>query len=336
MQSPPSVDDDRLPAAVVRRAAERLGIELVFATDRCHQLDDPWRDGAIPVRFHDERRRSRRSSRRAATADRRGDRGRRSAGDAGGARRRALGLPGNPPARPRASAQQAEAAASASRGGLAVPWFFDVAGDGDPASRGARDPRVTSLRRQAARAVGQPRRDPRGLARASSRRRSSASARCWRAPRCAGAAHRARRRAGRGLHRRARVSRSKGVLTDGDAAGPRGLRQAGSARWPVLRGNDLRHAVALGATSQQRWSSTMSARDRCARPAARARSTPSAASARRCLSCWKSRRGRSAGSARGCCGSSRTAQVSLEEVLLRHALGEDVSAYDARDARRRR
>ena len=34
-------------------AAERLGIELVFATDRCHQLDDPWQDRAIPVRFYD-------------------------------------------------------------------------------------------------------------------------------------------------------------------------------------------------------------------------------------------------------------------------------------------
>ena len=34
-------------------AAARLGIELVFATDRCHKLDDPWQDRAIPVRFHD-------------------------------------------------------------------------------------------------------------------------------------------------------------------------------------------------------------------------------------------------------------------------------------------
>lgn len=34
-------------------AAEALGIELVFATDRCHKLDDPWQDRAIPVRFHD-------------------------------------------------------------------------------------------------------------------------------------------------------------------------------------------------------------------------------------------------------------------------------------------
>ena len=35
-------------------ASARLGVELVFATDRCHVLDDPWRDNAIPVRFHDE------------------------------------------------------------------------------------------------------------------------------------------------------------------------------------------------------------------------------------------------------------------------------------------
>jgi len=34
-------------------AAEKLGIELVFATDRCHELDDPWQDRAIAVRFHD-------------------------------------------------------------------------------------------------------------------------------------------------------------------------------------------------------------------------------------------------------------------------------------------
>ncbi len=33
-------------------AAARVGVELVFATDRCGVLDDPWRDSAIPVRFH--------------------------------------------------------------------------------------------------------------------------------------------------------------------------------------------------------------------------------------------------------------------------------------------
>jgi len=35
-------------------AAAAMGIELVYATDRCDHLDDPWRDGAIPVRFHEE------------------------------------------------------------------------------------------------------------------------------------------------------------------------------------------------------------------------------------------------------------------------------------------
>ncbi len=37
-------------------AAERQGIDLIYATDRCDQLDDPWRDGAIAVRFHEESR----------------------------------------------------------------------------------------------------------------------------------------------------------------------------------------------------------------------------------------------------------------------------------------
>src|SRR2546425_6703704 len=35
-------------------AAEQLGVELVFATDRCHLIEDPWQDEAIPIRFHDE------------------------------------------------------------------------------------------------------------------------------------------------------------------------------------------------------------------------------------------------------------------------------------------
>lgn len=35
-------------------AAAALGVEIVYATDRCEHLDDPWRDGAIAVRFHEE------------------------------------------------------------------------------------------------------------------------------------------------------------------------------------------------------------------------------------------------------------------------------------------
>src|ERR1700686_1762168 len=32
-------------------AAQKLGVELAFVTDRCHQLDDPWGDRAIAVHF---------------------------------------------------------------------------------------------------------------------------------------------------------------------------------------------------------------------------------------------------------------------------------------------
>ena len=34
-------------------AAKALGVDVVFASDRCHQLEDPWADGAIAVRFED-------------------------------------------------------------------------------------------------------------------------------------------------------------------------------------------------------------------------------------------------------------------------------------------
>ena len=34
-------------------AAARLGVDLRLASDRCHVLDDPWRDHALAVRFHD-------------------------------------------------------------------------------------------------------------------------------------------------------------------------------------------------------------------------------------------------------------------------------------------
>jgi biotin carboxylase len=36
-------------------AARRHGIAVTLATDRCHILEDPWRDNAIPVRFEEPR-----------------------------------------------------------------------------------------------------------------------------------------------------------------------------------------------------------------------------------------------------------------------------------------
>lgn len=35
-------------------AAAKLGVRLAFASDRCDQLEDPWWDNAIPIRFYDE------------------------------------------------------------------------------------------------------------------------------------------------------------------------------------------------------------------------------------------------------------------------------------------
>ncbi|HEV7968064.1 MAG TPA: ATP-grasp domain-containing protein [Candidatus Acidoferrales bacterium] len=41
-------------------AAKALGVGVVFASDRCHQLEDPWADGAIAVRFDEPEEAARR------------------------------------------------------------------------------------------------------------------------------------------------------------------------------------------------------------------------------------------------------------------------------------
>ncbi len=118
-------------------AAARAGIDLIFATDRCHRLDDPWRDAAIPVRFHEED-----ASLAAIVAASRerpidgvlpvGDRTVALAARAA----RALGLPGNPPDAARASANKTLARERFAAAGLEVPWFVQV----PPGS--ARDARI--------------------------------------------------------------------------------------------------------------------------------------------------------------------------------------------------
>jgi predicted ATP-grasp superfamily ATP-dependent carboligase len=34
-------------------AAKRLGVSVIIGSDRCHQLDDPWADGAVPLHFEE-------------------------------------------------------------------------------------------------------------------------------------------------------------------------------------------------------------------------------------------------------------------------------------------
>lgn len=113
-------------------AAGELGIDLLFATDRCRTLDDPWRDAAVPVRFHEERRSV--NAVVAAASERPID-GVIAVGDRPvvlAARiAAALGLPGNPPVAAAASAHKALARAAFAAAGLPAPWHLRArVGDG--------------------------------------------------------------------------------------------------------------------------------------------------------------------------------------------------------------
>jgi biotin carboxylase len=107
-------------------AAARAGIDLMFATDRCHRIDDPWRDAAVVVRFHDEE-----ASLRAivAAAKARPVDGVLAVGDRpvvlAARAAAALGLPGNPPAAAAAAVNKKLSRQAFSAAGLAVPWFFE-------------------------------------------------------------------------------------------------------------------------------------------------------------------------------------------------------------------
>lgn len=35
------------------QAAQKAGVDVTFGSDRCHVLEDPWQDGALPLRFED-------------------------------------------------------------------------------------------------------------------------------------------------------------------------------------------------------------------------------------------------------------------------------------------
>jgi biotin carboxylase len=118
-------------------SAARAGIDLMFATDRCHHLDDPWRDRAVPVRFHEE------DASLAAIVEAAQDRpidGVLPVGDRPvvlAARvARALGLRGNPPEAAQASANKVLSRERFAAAGLPVPWFIEI----PPASLD--DPRI--------------------------------------------------------------------------------------------------------------------------------------------------------------------------------------------------
>ena len=113
-------------------AAGELGIDLVFATDRCHTLDDPWRDGAIAVRFHEEEAAV--DAIAAAAAERPlngiiavGDRPVVLAARAAAA----LGLPGNSPDAAAASTNKRISRERLGRAGLRVPEILPLTTSAD-------------------------------------------------------------------------------------------------------------------------------------------------------------------------------------------------------------
>ena len=109
-------------------AADRLGVRLTFASDRCDRLDDPWWDGAIPVRFHDipSSVEAVVTSFRGQTTDERVD-GVIAVGDGptvmGAHVAAALGLRGNPPAATETSRNKLAARRAFASAGLLTPRF---------------------------------------------------------------------------------------------------------------------------------------------------------------------------------------------------------------------
>lgn len=109
------------------QAAEKLGVRLVFASDRCDQLEDPWWDHAIPVRFHQVSRSATAvlTALRSSPPD-----GIVAVGDRpvvlAARLNKALGLPGHPPAAAEASRNKRVMRDALRAARLPTPWFITV------------------------------------------------------------------------------------------------------------------------------------------------------------------------------------------------------------------
>jgi len=106
-------------------AARGLGAEVLFATDRCHQLDDPWQDAALPLHFERPAEAAAEIVRAAARAPiyailALGDRPLAAAAHAA----RSLGLPYNSPESVEAARNKLRQRQALRAAGLPVPDFF--------------------------------------------------------------------------------------------------------------------------------------------------------------------------------------------------------------------
>jgi len=126
---------------VFAEAALRLGVDLTLATDRCHVMEDPWGDHAIPVRFGDvpaslpacmEALRGRQFDAVAAVGD--------APAVLAAEVADAFGIPFHPPAAARACHDKYLARQLFEAAGLPVPQFFRVPLEGDPDTAARRAP----------------------------------------------------------------------------------------------------------------------------------------------------------------------------------------------------
>ena len=114
-------------------AAKKLGLEIVFGTDRCHVLDDPWGDAAIPLRFEKPEENARKivevaHAQRLSAIVQIGDRATETAALAS----KALGLLNHPPEAAAVCRDKYLARESLRRAGLSVPDYRRFALDADP------------------------------------------------------------------------------------------------------------------------------------------------------------------------------------------------------------
>ena len=122
-------------------AANALGVRLVFASDRCDRLENPWWDRAIPVRFHEEARSVEAVLAACATAPvdgivAVGDRPAVLAARIA----RALGLPGHPPEAAAISRNKLATRQALQSAGAPTPAFVAVPIEADPAAVASRVP----------------------------------------------------------------------------------------------------------------------------------------------------------------------------------------------------
>jgi biotin carboxylase len=121
-------------------AAAKVGVRLVFVSDRCDQLEDPWWDHAIPVRFHDPEQ----SVGAVVSAVEAAPAGIVAVGDRpallAAHLARAFGLDGHSPEAAATSRNKFATRRALRAAGLPVPWFDRMALDGNSEAFATRVP----------------------------------------------------------------------------------------------------------------------------------------------------------------------------------------------------